>query len=99
MSTTLFLCNQEIRLIPVTIEVMVLIMKIMFIILCSRSQGKEKEGEALLKDSIRYGPHFADAYSSLASLYAEQVKHPKTSLEKGSHIFFCHSLEKTENYA
>lgn len=25
-------------------------------------------------DSIRFGPHFADAYSSLASLYAEQVK-------------------------
>lgn len=38
-----------------------------------RSQGKEKEAEALLKDSIRFGPHFADAYSSLASLYAEQV--------------------------
>uniref|UniRef100_A0A3Q3BFX1 dolichyl-phosphate-mannose--protein mannosyltransferase n=1 Tax=Kryptolebias marmoratus TaxID=37003 RepID=A0A3Q3BFX1_KRYMA len=37
-----------------------------------KSQGKENEAEALLKDSIRYGPHFADAYSSLASLYAEQ---------------------------
>lgn len=46
----------------------------MMMMLCSRSQGKEKEAETLLKDSIRYGPHFADAYSSLASLYAEQVK-------------------------
>lgn len=27
----------------------------------------------LLKDSIKYGPEFADAYSSLASLLAEQV--------------------------
>ncbi|XP_038590814.1 protein O-mannosyl-transferase TMTC1-like, partial [Micropterus salmoides] len=39
-----------------------------------KSQGKEKEAETLLKDSIRYGPHFADAYSSLASLYAEQKR-------------------------
>ncbi|KPP80073.1 hypothetical protein Z043_100306 [Scleropages formosus] len=38
-----------------------------------KSQGKEAEAEQLLKDSIRFGPHFADAYSSLASLYAEQV--------------------------
>ena len=42
--------------------------------MCSRSQSKEVEAEALLRDSIRFGPHFADAYSSLASLYAEQVK-------------------------
>ncbi|KAG9342639.1 hypothetical protein JZ751_016076 [Albula glossodonta] len=41
------------------------------------SQGKEEEAEQLLKDSILFGPHFADAYSSLASLFAEQVKpHP-----------------------
>uniref|UniRef100_A0A672IKJ1 dolichyl-phosphate-mannose--protein mannosyltransferase n=1 Tax=Salarias fasciatus TaxID=181472 RepID=A0A672IKJ1_SALFA len=39
-----------------------------------KSQGKEKEAEALLKDSIHFGPHFADAYSSLASLYAEQKR-------------------------
>ncbi|KAM6987108.1 protein O-mannosyl-transferase TMTC1 isoform 2-T2 [Aplochiton taeniatus] len=39
-----------------------------------KSQGKEEEAEALLKDSIRFGPHFADAYSSLASLYAEQKR-------------------------
>uniref|UniRef100_A0A3B5B5J1 dolichyl-phosphate-mannose--protein mannosyltransferase n=1 Tax=Stegastes partitus TaxID=144197 RepID=A0A3B5B5J1_9TELE len=39
-----------------------------------KSQGKEKEAEALLRDSIRFGPHFADAYSSLASLYAEQKR-------------------------
>uniref|UniRef100_A0A672YVV0 dolichyl-phosphate-mannose--protein mannosyltransferase n=1 Tax=Sphaeramia orbicularis TaxID=375764 RepID=A0A672YVV0_9TELE len=39
-----------------------------------KSQGKEKEAEALLKDSIRFGPHFADAYSSLASLYAEKKR-------------------------
>ncbi len=37
----------------------------------------EKEAEKLLKDSIHFGPHFADAYSSLASLYSEQVKHPE----------------------
>lgn len=27
----------------------------------------------MLRDSIKYGPEFADAYSSLASLLAEQV--------------------------
>lgn len=41
----------------------------------SRTQGKDKEAEALLKNSIRYGPHFADAFSSLASLYADQVQY------------------------
>ncbi|XP_034719064.1 protein O-mannosyl-transferase TMTC1 [Etheostoma cragini] len=39
-----------------------------------KSQGKEKEAETLLKDSIHFGPHFADAYSSLASFYAEQKR-------------------------
>ncbi|XP_036978007.1 protein O-mannosyl-transferase TMTC1 isoform X1 [Acanthopagrus latus] len=39
-----------------------------------KSQGKEEEAVTLLKDSIRFGPHFADAYSSLASLYAEQKR-------------------------
>ncbi|XP_074554804.1 protein O-mannosyl-transferase TMTC1 [Halichoeres trimaculatus] len=39
-----------------------------------KSHGKEKEAETLLRDSIRFGPHFADAYSSLASLYAEQKR-------------------------
>ncbi|XP_061921597.1 protein O-mannosyl-transferase TMTC1 isoform X2 [Entelurus aequoreus] len=39
-----------------------------------KSQGKEKEAETLLKDSISFGPHFADAYSSLASLYADQKR-------------------------
>lgn len=54
---------------------MELMMMIMMLMLSDvyRSQGKEKEAETLLKDSIRFGPHFADAYSSLASLYAEQV--------------------------
>lgn len=52
---------------------------LMIMMICSRSQGKEKEAETLLKDSIRFGPHFADAYSSLASLYAEQVKHPQNT--------------------
>ncbi|PWA22170.1 hypothetical protein CCH79_00019335, partial [Gambusia affinis] len=46
----------------------------MMMMMCSRSQGKEKEAETLLKESIHYGPHFADAYSSLASLYAEQKR-------------------------
>lgn len=45
----------------------------MVIVLYSRSQGKEEEAERMLKESIRFGPHFADAYSSLASLYADQV--------------------------
>ncbi|KAM3587532.1 uncharacterized protein V6R79_008198 [Siganus canaliculatus] len=39
-----------------------------------KSQGKEAEAATLLKESIRHGPHFADAYSSLASLYAEQKR-------------------------
>ncbi|KAJ8385766.1 hypothetical protein AAFF_G00182840 [Aldrovandia affinis] len=39
-----------------------------------KSQGKEKEAEQLLKDSLLFGPHFADAYSSLASLFAEQKR-------------------------
>lgn len=38
-----------------------------------RSQGKKEDAVTLLRDSIRYGPEFADAYSSLASLLAEQV--------------------------
>uniref|UniRef100_A0A8D3BNL9 dolichyl-phosphate-mannose--protein mannosyltransferase n=1 Tax=Scophthalmus maximus TaxID=52904 RepID=A0A8D3BNL9_SCOMX len=44
-----------------------------------KSKGKEKEAEALLVDSIRFGPHFADAYSSLASLYAEQRRFPEAN--------------------
>lgn len=47
------------------------------IMLSFRSQGKEKEAESLLRNSIHFGPYFADAYSSLASLYAEQVKPPE----------------------
>ncbi|MBN3273182.1 TMTC1 protein, partial [Polyodon spathula] len=34
--------------------------------------GKKTEAEQLLRDSIQFGPQFADAYSSLASLFAEQ---------------------------
>lgn len=41
--------------------------------LSRRSQGKKEEAVILLRDSIKYGPEFADAYSSLASLLAEQV--------------------------
>ncbi|XP_034145952.1 protein O-mannosyl-transferase TMTC1 isoform X2 [Esox lucius] len=44
-----------------------------------KSQGKEEEAEALLKHSIRFGPHFADAYSSLASLYAEQKRYAEAN--------------------
>ncbi|XP_051911797.1 protein O-mannosyl-transferase TMTC1 isoform X2 [Hippocampus zosterae] len=40
-----------------------------------KSQGKEREAEVLLKDSVSYGPYFADAYSSLASLYADQKRY------------------------
>lgn len=39
-----------------------------------RSQGKKEDAVILLRDSIKYGPEFADAYSSLASLLAEQVR-------------------------
>ncbi|KAG5845214.1 hypothetical protein ANANG_G00136440 [Anguilla anguilla] len=39
-----------------------------------KSQGKEEEAEQLLRDSILFGRHFADAYSSLASLFAEQKR-------------------------
>ncbi|KAK1341287.1 hypothetical protein QTO34_017691 [Cnephaeus nilssonii] len=39
-----------------------------------KSQEKKEEAVTLLKDSIRYGPGFADAYSSLASLLAEQER-------------------------
>ncbi|XP_040136781.2 protein O-mannosyl-transferase TMTC1 isoform X4 [Ictidomys tridecemlineatus] len=38
-----------------------------------KSQEKKEEAITLLKDSIKYGPEFADAYSSLASLLAEQL--------------------------
>ncbi|XP_034381759.1 protein O-mannosyl-transferase TMTC1 isoform X2 [Cyclopterus lumpus] len=44
-----------------------------------KSQGKEKEAETRLKDSIHFSPHFADAYSSLASLYAEQKRFAEAS--------------------
>ncbi|KAM7335733.1 hypothetical protein ACRRTK_006210 [Alexandromys fortis] len=37
-----------------------------------KSQEKTEEAIVLLKESIKYGPDFADAYSSLASLLAEQ---------------------------
>ncbi|XP_067110825.1 protein O-mannosyl-transferase TMTC1 [Osmerus mordax] len=39
-----------------------------------KSQGKQEEAESHLSDSIRFGMQFADAYSSLASLYAEQKR-------------------------
>ncbi|XP_060931784.1 protein O-mannosyl-transferase TMTC1 [Limanda limanda] len=42
-------------------------------------QGKAKEAEALLMDSIHFGAHFADAYSCLASLYAEQKLFPEAN--------------------
>ncbi|XP_047194504.1 protein O-mannosyl-transferase TMTC1 isoform X5 [Hippoglossus stenolepis] len=44
-----------------------------------KSQGKTKEAEVLLMDSINFGAHFADAYSSLASLYAEQKRFPEAN--------------------
>ncbi|XP_062238899.1 protein O-mannosyl-transferase TMTC1 isoform X3 [Platichthys flesus] len=42
-------------------------------------QGKAKKAEALLIDSIHFGAHFADAYASLASLYAEQKRFPEAN--------------------
>ncbi|KAL6117158.1 tmtc1 [Pungitius sinensis] len=44
-----------------------------------KSQGKDREAETLLKDSLHFGQHFADAYSSLASLYAEQKRFAEAS--------------------
>lgn len=52
-----------------------------------RSQEKKEEAVTLLKDSIRYGPDFADAYSSLASLLAEQV-----IVSFSFHIIFFHRV-------
>ncbi|XP_058047767.1 protein O-mannosyl-transferase TMTC1 isoform X3 [Ahaetulla prasina] len=37
-----------------------------------QNQGKKEEAVLLLRNSIQYGPDFSDAYSSLASLLAEQ---------------------------
>lgn len=56
-----------------SVSVSVCMRKRMMVILLCRSQGKEEEAERMLKESIRFGPYFADAYSSLASLYADQV--------------------------
>lgn len=42
--------------------------------LCCRTQGRNEEAELRLKESILYGPYFADAYSSLGSLLADQVR-------------------------
>ncbi|XP_010712673.1 protein O-mannosyl-transferase TMTC1 [Meleagris gallopavo] len=44
-----------------------------------KSQGKKEEAVILLRDSIKYGSDFADAYSSLASLLAEQSGNTLTS--------------------
>ncbi|XP_047285592.1 protein O-mannosyl-transferase TMTC1 isoform X7 [Homo sapiens] len=46
-----------------------------------KSQEKKEEAITLLKDSIKYGPEFADAYSSLASLLAEQAHFISTPLK------------------
>lgn len=69
------------------VMIMIVMMMVMMtrMMMCSRSQGKEEEAVTLLKNSIRFGPHFADAYSSLASLYAEQVKHPENTRTLLSH--------------
>lgn len=77
-----------------------MMMFIMMMILSSRSQGKDREAVTLLKDSIRFGPHFADAYSSLASLYAEQVKHPESAPPPPTHAHAAtHPYFRTElNY-
>ncbi|XP_072510517.1 protein O-mannosyl-transferase TMTC1 isoform X3 [Notamacropus eugenii] len=37
-----------------------------------KSQGKKEEAIIFLRDSIKFGPEFADAYSSLASLLADK---------------------------
>ena len=74
--------------------VVMMMMMMMIMMMCSRSQGKEEEAVTLLKDSIRFGPHFADAYSSLASLYAEQVKHPEITLISHTHTHMLTPLQK-----
>lgn len=73
---------------------MIGMMMLMMMMLCSRSQGKEKEAETLLKDSVRFGPHFADAYSSLASLYAEQVKRAENT-KRTLPLFHSHTHTHT----
>ncbi|KAM9311466.1 protein O-mannosyl-transferase TMTC1 [Gastrophryne carolinensis] len=40
-----------------------------------RTQGRNKEAEVVLKESLLHGPHFADAFSSLGSLLANQRRH------------------------
>ncbi|KAF3859080.1 hypothetical protein F7725_021479 [Dissostichus mawsoni] len=58
-----------------------------------KSLGKEEEAEALLKDSIHFGPHFADAYSSLASLYAEQKCPDSSDLHNNYGVFLVDTGE------
>ncbi|KAM4012885.1 protein O-mannosyl-transferase TMTC1-like, partial [Anomaloglossus baeobatrachus] len=38
-----------------------------------RTQTRNEEAEVILKESLLHGPYFADAYSSLGSLLADQV--------------------------
>ncbi|KAG7235837.1 hypothetical protein INR49_002162, partial [Caranx melampygus] len=73
ITTTTTVMMMMMMMMMMTMMMLMMLMTLM-LMLCSRSQGKEKEAEALLKDSIHFGPHFADAYSSLASLYAEQKR-------------------------
>lgn len=85
-------------IVMIMIVMMMVMMMVMMtrMMMCSRSQGKGEEAVTLLKDSIRFGPHFADAYSSLASLYAEQVKHPEITrtVLSHTHIHMLTHLQK-----
>ncbi|KAG9470556.1 hypothetical protein GDO78_017356 [Eleutherodactylus coqui] len=45
-----------------------------------RTQGRNKEAEVVLRESLLHGPYFADAYSSLGSLLADQ-KRPQEAEE------------------
>lgn len=64
-------------MVMILMVVMIIVVMLVMLMMSIRSRRENKEAEALLKDSIHHGPHFADAYSSLASLYAEQVKPPE----------------------
>ncbi|XP_057179852.1 protein O-mannosyl-transferase TMTC1 isoform X2 [Triplophysa rosa] len=59
-----------------------------------KSQGKEEEAERMLQESIWFGPHFADAYSSLASLYADQVSlSPSQGRSKEANEIYTKGIE------
>lgn len=65
-----------------------------------KSQEKTEEAIMLLRESIKYGPDFADAYSSLASLLAEQGRFKEAEDVYQAGIRYCpDSSDLHNNYA